>query len=202
MREKVIPYARIHPVTMRHIRKIGGFDSYLKTAVWTSTKRKQGRIKLVGHLQGATGRPLDVYCGWQPKRDNLRHEVKGTDFCMLYPEAEFVRGYDVCSLLPDIEMTIGENSYYVEIDCGTLNRRKVEKRWKKYALCDRTILVVCVGNKEKGIDVNKRSQDIIAWSSSIYDKAVFTTLDYVSQDPFGKVWWDAETGTARALQTP
>lgn len=207
-RLRILQFARQHPLTVRQIEQIGAFGTYARAAVWTHAKRKQGLLTHRGTIRNdhGNGRGLDVYCnGWMPKADNLRHEIKGTDFCLLYPQATFRRGYQVGPFRPDIEMELNGQLYLIEIDCASLTRTQVQKRWARYRKFDAdtgTILIVAVSNPRRGIDSTERMQELIRWSESMYGIASFTTLEALQADPYGAVLWDAEEGRYRALKRP
>ena len=208
MKEHVIAFAKNHPLTIEQIKQLAGFTTRNQAAVWTAQMRKQDRLTYVGSLKNGIGRPLDVLCnGWQPKLDNLRHEIKGTAFCIAYYFALlafgitplFRRGYYVGEFRPDIEMVIGDTTYLIEIDCGTMTKPQVKRRWQKYKKCEDTILIVAVSNPLRAIDSNERIQELIRWSPDLYEKAVFTTLEHLVSDPLGAVYWDAEESRNRSL---
>lgn len=202
----VLKSARQHPVTVRQIQRIGEFETYNQAAVWANKKRNQGLLTHVGTIPNecGTGRSIDVYCnGWQPKRDNLRHEVKGTDFCLLYPQATFRRGYHVGDLRPDIEMELDGHLYLIEIDCGTMTKAKVLKRWQRYKKRDDiTVFIIAVGNPLRGIESDERLKELIRWSGSMYGIACFVRFEDIIADPYGPVLWDAEEKRFRALKKP
>jgi hypothetical protein len=206
LRQNVLRYARQHPVTVRQIQHLGGFDKYAQAAVWTYTKRGQEILTHIGTMKNdcQTGRSVDVYCnGWQPKKDNLRHEVRGTDFCLLYPDATFRRGYHVGEFRPDVEMELNGQLYLIEIDCGSMTRPQVQRRWQKYRKVETgTVLIVAVSNPRRGIDSAERFQELVRWSESMYGIACFTTLERLQADPFGPVLWDAEEQRWRAFKSP
>lgn len=197
---------RNHPSDIHHIQQIGGFDSYQQAAAWTKANRE-----VLNHIgtcpnDRGTGRSIDMFCsGWQPKRDNLRHERKATTFCCLYGDAVFRRGYYVGPFRPDVEMELNDHLYLIEIDCGTMPRPRVLKRWTRYRKFDAdtgTVLVVAVSNPRRGIDSAERMQELIRWSESMYGIACFTTLEMLQADPYGPVLWDAEEGRYRSLKRP
>lgn len=208
LRQNVLRFARQHPLTIKQIQELGEFETYARAAVWTHTKREQDLLKHVGTYRNdfGTGRGSDVYCnGWQPKKDNLRHEVKGTEFCLLFPNGTFRRGYHVGSFRPDVEMELNGHSYLTEIDCGSLTKSQVQRRWARYRKFDPeagTVLIVAVSNPRRGIDSTERFQELVRWSGSMYGIACFTTLESLQADPFGPVLWDAEEQRWRAIKRP
>jgi hypothetical protein len=135
-----------------------------------------------------------VYCnGWEPNSKNLFHELMLTDFLMLYPWDSLVRGYDVDEKLKqDAAGKLFGNWFDVEQDCGTMNKKKILKRWKKYIESENTVLVN-VATKRR--NPKARMEQLMEWTKMIPEVAPlfrFTTRDAVMTDPFGEVWLDCE----------
>lgn len=198
-------------MTVDLAHRLGYYGSYSAAAAQFAQmrSRKTDRLRHVGQaiLSGKkTGRPVDVYCnGWLPKVTNLRHEMKQSEFCLLgYPEADHMRGYDLHPLLPDAIMTLGPTRFFVEMDCGTMDRKKVQARWQKYTDADDAgafedvILVVTAPRMQ---DPAERLEQLFAWSEGIGHIAYFSTLEEVLLEPYGDVWTDIE-GTGFSLEKP
>lgn len=189
-------------MTVDLAHRLGYYRSYSAAASQFAHMRcrKTDRLRYIDHaiLSGKkTGRPVDVYCnGWQPKVTNLRHEVKLSEFCLLgYPEADHQRGYDLHPLLPDAIMTLGATRFFIEMDCGTMDRKKVQARWQKYIDADDAGTfedVVLVVTAPRIQDPAERLSQLFAWSEGISHLAYFSTLEEVLLEPYGDVWTDCE----------
>lgn len=214
MRESIIRLNYQNPMDVEHIQRYGGFASYHDAAVWTSEMRQQGVMRYVCSWNTGRGRPRDVLCGgWTPKQDNVRHELKATDVCLAFWWAlrqigltpTFKRGYHVGEFRPDIEMTVCGVTYLIEIDCGTMTRPQIQRRWRRYRKFDPdtgVVIIVAVSNQRKGIDSKERIMDLMEWSKDIHSVALYTTHELLCESPLGLSLWDAESQVMRMLDVP
>ena len=130
------------------------------------------------------GRPESVFCnGWRPKYDQLRHEVKLTDFLLLYTPDELVRGWYVDrTIRPDAQMLLEEQKYYVELDTGHMSMGQIKRRQVVYRdVTDHLVLYVTLGTQ-------RRVKSLIQASQLIDKIGLFTTLDEAMADPSGAIW--------------
>jgi len=150
-------------------------------------------------LQGDdNGRPATVYSnGWKVSPHLLFHEVKLTDFLLLYPFAKkLVRGPTVDTRIrPDAEMTIGKKRFFVELDTGEETHRQVRAKWSRNYRHVRpglqTDFLLVVTLKSDRID------ELIRNAKQVSQLALFTSLAEVQADPFGKVWTAVDGQKAR-----
>ncbi len=144
-------------------------------------------------LDGAS-RPRDVYCnGWKPKDSTLRHEILLTDVLMAMNDIEVRRGYEVDKdVQPDAEIWIGKRHFYMEMDTGTMSHWHVKRKWAKRYMrviqrvregSPEFLLVVCV--------TERRLKGLVERSEPVKDIALYSTVERVMSDPWGKVWLDA-----------
>ncbi len=131
------------------------------------------------------GPPEIAYCNsWKPKSDQLRHEVLLTDLLLSYPSADVVRGWKVDQRLrPDAEMTLDGRKFYVELDTGHLNHRRVSDRLRNYQGVKDYLLFVTLSER--------RLPRLIADAQSVREIALFATLDAIMREPRGMIWIDA-----------
>jgi hypothetical protein len=137
------------------------------------------------------GRPQDVYCnGWRPKEDNLKHEVMLTEFLLPFmPAAEIVRGpYCDRKILADAELTFGDHKFYIEMDTGTVDHKRQQKRWAKcYSHVGDYLLVVTSSTT--------RMKNLIRNAAAVHSIALFTTFAQACEHPFGEIWTDCHDQT-------
>ena len=156
-------------------------------------ERKYDRLIPIGQtMLNRTGRPTDVFFNgkWTIKQDNLRHEVKITDY-QLAMGGDFVRGPNTGELLADFV----QDGMLGEMDCGTMSKQKVIERWMKYESHQGPILVVVAPLKQPA---RERVLDLINWAEEagdFNDKAYYTALDAVVKEPQGAVWIDCSSRT-------
>ena len=138
----------------------------------------------MGLTRGVSGRPETAYCNaWQPRSNQLTHDVLLTDFLLCYPLAEIVRGWQVDSRIrPDAEMTVAGQKFFVELDTGEQTYRQIRHRQRAYAAVRDLLLYVTVSET--------RLAGLMRHSSAVESIALFTTLDRVMRDPRGEVWVD------------
>lgn len=147
-------------------------------------------------------RPLDVYCnGWQPQPAKLRHEKLLTDMLLAMGDIEICRGYEVNSdVEPDAELWINGRHFYVEMDTGTMSHWHLKRKWiKRYS---RVIERVRTGSKEFLLVVcvtERRLKGLIERSEPVREIALYSTVERVMNNPWGKVWLDGN-GNEGALR--
>lgn len=134
-----------------------------------------------------TGRPEHVQ-GRQCPQDQIEHEVRVTDFALLYPDARAQRGDVVNRAHPDLTLTIGGRRCYVEVDNSQkMTARQMRDKWERYGRIpdDEFILVVC---RTAG-----RMERLRAGAEPVKDSALFTTFDRLRA---GLPWVDWYGNTA------
>lgn len=187
IRQGLIDLAWDNPINLDTVFENGDFPTRKAAAVWLNRQEESGDLKSVGLMKDAQGRKvMKVFCnGWNPKDDNLRHEVVGTQIRLLFQDFRFIRGYRVTDCLCDMLMTDGDHTYEIEIDCGTMKQRQVRWRWKKHK-CQRDILVI---TSPKSADAESRLNRLVDWSDELGERAFFTTLDRLkTHGPHARVW--------------
>lgn len=162
------------------------FPSKAKAYQTIAKLRKRRIIKYVGSAQiGAEGRPRDVfYNGRPPESDRLVHEYHLTTFCLLFPDADWKRLLDTDrTYRPDAEMRrpTSEQRHFVELHTGQVrNQERIRERFRCYENCPHEVLWVCLADR----DMQKLAG--ICDQEHMY----FSTLDRVTEAPFGSVWMD------------
>ena len=175
----------IHPMTADQLVRYGYFptrkNALRRMLKLVRTKRIRQCPPVLLHKQG---RPENVYCRWQPKHDNLRHEVLLTEFLLPFKDAQIVRGYDVRhDLRPDAVMTLFGQEYLVEMDTGSMSYRDIlRKRFSKYEQFGGIVLWVCL--------TETRKEGLRSRAERVRHNALFTTLFAHLTEPFGGVWID------------
>lgn len=174
-----------HAMTIAQLVEIGLFPSAKVAQRRMRTLVRRKKVKLCGMAQlNDRGRPHYVYARWNPKQDNLRHEVLLTEFLIPFFGAKIVRGYETDrTLRPDAEVTINGNKYLIEQDCGTMSYHDIlHKRFKKYEGYEGIVLWVTL--------TDARMDGLRRRAERVKDSALFTTLTASLTEPFGGVWID------------
>lgn len=193
------------PICVQHALALGTDTSYSAAAerFLRLRNRKNDRLIHIGQAQlNRTGRPADVYYNGEQKwkKDNLRHEIKISDYQIAFPEHEFLRGTETGARKEDFIQIVNGVRLSGELDCNTMPKKKVIERWMKYADYDGKILVVVAPKYGWAKD---RIIDLINWAEEagdFNDKAYYVPLDSILKDPKGKLWIDC-TSHAYSLET-
>ena len=185
--EVIFDLLDIHPMTIDQIVRQGLFPTKKNAARRMLRHVRQKKVKQCGTvLLHNKGRPENVYCRWNPKLDNLRHEVILTEFLLAYKHAQVVRGYEIQNdLYPDAVMTLSGQEYLVELDTGSMNYKDImRKRNKKYETFEGIVLWVAL--------TEARKEGLRRRAESVKHNALFTTLLEHLQNPHGSIWTDYE----------
>jgi hypothetical protein len=175
----------MHPVTAAMLVRIGWFPNKDKALRRLNRLVERGRIRFVGTVRRKSGRPEHIFSRWQPKADDLLHEVELTDLCLRLDAAKILRGPQVTDLTvrPDAEVWINDRLYYAELDRGTMGYgRIVGERFRKYEGCPHLSLWVC--------STEARREGLRSRSERIRHTALFTTLAQALASPHERVWID------------
>lgn len=181
-----------HPVTAALLVAHGWFSTANKARARLRRLAQRGRARRVGTLDGAAGgRPEHVYCRWRPRPETLVHEIELTEVCLKLDARTLRRGPAVIDreVRPDAEAEIGGETYYVELDRGTMGRSQLARRFRLYADCPHFSLWVC--------STPARRDALRAMAAPLRRTALFTTLDEARRGPHTAVWWDASGGCVR-----
>lgn len=189
---RVIWLSGQHPVTAAILVRLGWFPNRHKASKRLRRLTARGRVRLVGTVNGKTGRPEHVFCRWHPKPDQLRHEVELTELCLRLDAGVIRRGPHVTDrqVLPDAEIGINGAVYYLELDRGTMRRRQIEQRFRKYEACPHFVLWVC--------STAARRDALLMRAAGLRHTALFTTFAEALAAPHGEIWLDF-AGTRVAL---
>ncbi len=188
MRQFLLELVEENPIDVSITHEVCGSVSQRATGAWMARQEAAGTLKLVGLAKDANGsRRVRVFCnGWNPKEDNLNHELIGTRIRLLYLKYEFVRGHRVGEYYADMRMQDDRYVWDFEIDCGTMKRKRVESRWRKYCDCTHDVLIVAAPRKG---NPEARLRQLMSWSQDIKDIAFFTTLERLkAHGPYARVW--------------
>lgn len=182
--------ARFTATTAQLVRFFPGrtLPTRLRTANrWLRRQRARRRVRLVGTVQRReTGRPEHAY-GRRCPPDEIEHEVRVTDFALLYPDAPAWRGDAVGTARPDLTIELRGWRCYVEVDNSQkMTARQMADKWRRYGPlpADAFILVVC--------RTAARMERLRAGAGPVKDWALFTTFDRLRA---GLPWSDASGDT-------
>lgn len=186
----------VHPVTAEQLVRIGLFPT-VKIAQRRLIKlvQKKKIWQLGTALMNDRGRPCNVYSRARFKVDNLRHEVLLTEFLLAFLDGDIVRGYDLHEKQrPDAKFTSDGKTYFVELDCGTMNYQHIiSKRFRKYEDYEGLVLWVAL--------TDVRKEGLRSRASIVSHNALFTTLNASLMNPYGGVWQDYE-GNITSVEKP
>jgi hypothetical protein len=180
-----------HPVTAGILAALGWFPSRAKARKRLARLAARGRIRLVGTVSRAPGRPEHVYCrGWRPKADSLLHEVELTEFCLGLDAARIDRGPHATdpAVRPDAEVRIYGRVYYLEWDRGSMGYAQIVRRFRAYAGCPHLVLWVC--------PTAERREGLRSRAADLRSTALFTTAAEALASPHGPIWLDYHGGRA------
>jgi hypothetical protein len=134
-----------------------------------------------------TGRPEIVY-GRRCSANTLEHEIRVTDFALLFPDCRIVRDAKAGRTEADALMIRDGERCYVEIDnSGKMTAKQMEAKWKRYADVEGFILVVAVS--ESRMERLRRGAELVK------NVALFTTFDRL-RSGMAEPWIDWHGRTA------
>jgi hypothetical protein len=173
-----------HPVTAAMLVSLGLFASKRRALRRLNRLVTCGRIRLVGTVSRAKGRPEHVYCRWRPKVDDLVHEIELTALCLRLDAEKIDRGPHVTdqTIRPDAEVWINGQVYYLELDRGTMGYVQVERRFHLYESFADFVLWVC--------STTDRREGLRARAKRLRPCALFTTFAEALSDPHRPIWLD------------
>src|SRR5262245_28426370 len=134
-----------HPVTAGMLVALGWFPTPAKARKRLRRLVAKQRIRPVGTVVRRASHPEHVYARWQPKHDDLLHEVELTDLCLRLDAGSIVRGPHVTDtrIRPDAALSIRGQCYYLELDRGTMGYAQMSGRFKLYEGFAHFVLWVC-----------------------------------------------------------
>ncbi|HYH66807.1 MAG TPA: replication-relaxation family protein [Urbifossiella sp.] len=182
--ERIVWLLTAHPVTAGMLVALGWFPTRAKAVKRLRRLAARRRVRFVGTVCRAPGRPEHVFCRWQPKADNLLHEVELTDLCFRLDAARILRGPHVTDtrIRPDAEVWINGRLYYLEHDRGTMAYPQVAGRFRLYEGFPHFVLWVC--------STEERRDGLRARAEPLRPCALFTTFHEASRSPHEPVWLD------------
>ena len=182
----------LHPVTAAMLVSLGWFPTKQKALRRLGRLVERRRVRVVGTVSRKPGRPEHVYCRWQPKSDDLEHEVELTELCLRLDAATISRGPQTTDhdIRPDAEAWINGQVYYLELDCGTMGYAQIARRFRLYETFPQFVLWVC--------PTPERRDGLRTRAGAIRSAALFTTLPEALADPHSAIWLDYQ-GTRIAL---
>jgi len=181
-----------HPVTAGTLLGLGWFPTRKKARERLLLLMKRGEVRRVGIVRRPRRPAEDVYCRWQPKSDQLLHEMDLTEVCLRMSAARILRGPDIQdrAVRPDAEVWIKGRLFYVELDRGTMREGQIEARAALYAGCRCLALWVCANEG--------RLSEVRTWMKAVPCDALFTTFAEAAADPHAPIWQDFD-GSRLAL---
>src|SRR5579884_735491 len=188
--ERICWLLSLHPVTAAMLADLRWFPSKHKSRKRLRRLEAQRRIRLVGTVCRKFGRPEHVYCRWQPKSNQLLHEVELTEVCFRLDAGTILRGPLVAGQVvrPDAELHIRGQVYYLELDRGTMSRGQIARRFARYEGCRHFVLWVCSSRE--------RLEALRSGAERIRGVALFTTMAQALAAPHGDIWIDFQGGRA------
>lgn len=137
--------------------------------------RKKGVITCLDKpIRLSDGRPNDLYCGWNVKQDNFKHEYYLTRFAMCY-RGEWERNIRR-DPFPDGILRLGGEVYHIELHTGQMRGEKAQERFFAYE-CE-TVLWVAL---------DQTGHDYLLSLAPTTNHWV-SQLEIIQSDPFGWVW--------------
>lgn len=107
-------------------------------------RRKRSGVRVVGLVQQRwTGRPSHLCARFFCRPKEAFHEYVKTELRLLFPHP-FRPGSRTADTEPDGWVTIDGQDLAVEVDCGTMSRRQMQAKWRRYETEERDLLVVTV----------------------------------------------------------
>jgi hypothetical protein len=182
--ERIMWLLAMHPVTAGMLVVLGWFSTRAKALKRLRRLVAKGRVRFVGTVCRAPGRPEHVYCRWQPKADNLLHEIELTDLCFRLDAGRILRGPHVTDarIRPDAEVWINGHLYYLEHDRGTMAYAQVAGRFRLYEGFPHFVLWVC--------STEERRDGLRVRAEALRHCALFTTFREASRSPHDSIWLD------------
>lgn len=149
-------------------------------------QRKRRRISVVGIVQRRdTGRPELAY-GRRCPSDQLEHEIRVTDFALLFPKCRIVRDANVGRTVADGLMMLDGRRLFIEIDnSGKMNVRQLEAKWRRYSEAGGKFNVLVVAVTEGRMQRIRRGAELMK------NVAFFTTFDRL-RSGMAEPWLDFE----------
>lgn len=181
-----------HPVTAGMLVSLGWFPTRAKAVKRLRRLVAKRRIRCVGTVSRKLGRPEHVFCKWQPKSNDLLHEVELTDLCFRLDAARIFRGPHATDdrIRPDAEVWINGQPYYLELDRDTMGYAQMAGRFRLYEGLPHFVLWVCP-TPERRDGLRRRAE-------ALRSCALFTTFAEAVASPHGPVWLDV-TGSRAVL---
>lgn len=131
-----------------------------------------------------TGRPENQYARFAIRPKEAFHEYLLTEIRLHFLRYPFRRVGRASETEPDGCVTIDGEDCWVEADAGTMDRKQMQAKWRRYEGSTGDILVVTVSEG--------RMQRLRAEAETVRDRALFTTLKRLRE---GKPWVDYEGNT-------
>jgi hypothetical protein len=173
-----------HPATAAMLVALGWFPTKGKALRRLRRLVERKKVRLVGTVSRKPGRPEHVFCRWRPKPDQLLHEVELTELCLRLHAGRILRGPQLegSDLRPDAELEINGDTYFLELDRGSMGLRQLRGRFRTYEGAGRLVLWVCP--TQERLDGLRRQADAIG------RLALFATFAEAVADPHRPIWID------------
>jgi hypothetical protein len=182
--ERIVWLLTMHPVTAAMLVAIGWFPTRAKAHKRLRRLTAKGRIRFVGTVCRAPGRPEFVFCRWPVKEDNLMHEIELTELCLRIDAGKILRGPHVTDdrIRPDAEVWINDQLYYLEHDRGTMGYAQIAGRFRLYEGIPHFVLWVC--------STPERRDGLRTRAEGVRHCALFTTFAEAVISPHAAIWSD------------
>jgi hypothetical protein len=181
---RVLRLLSAHPATAAMLASLGWFSTTGKALKRLRRLVARKKVRLVGTVSRKIGRPEHVYCRWRPKPDQLLHEVELTELCLRLHAGRILRGPQLegSDLRPDAEVVINGDTYFLELDRGSMGYRQLRGRFRRYEGAGYLVLWVC--------PTAERRDGLRGQADGISRLALFATFAEAVADPHRPIWID------------
>jgi len=173
-----------HPVTASMLVRLGLFPTTKKALKRLNRLVARRKIRRIGTICRRVGRPEHVYCRWCSSATQLVHEIELTELCFRVDAGSIVRGPHVTDarVRPDAELQIDGQTYYLELDRGTMSHAQIAGRFQLYEGCPHFSLWVC--------STSDRMETLRKRAEMIRRTALFTTYAQAMASAHSAIWMD------------
>lgn len=91
---------------------------------------RKGKIRCLGRVVNKNGQEVKLY--FTRSEGKAQHEYELTEVLLSIRATKFVRGYGIHELKPDAIVTIGSDTYFLELDRGTEGYGEMYEQVKAY----------------------------------------------------------------------
>jgi hypothetical protein len=133
---RAIDFLAVHPASAAQLVAAAIYPSEKKARERLLRLDRKGKIRCAGRVANRWGQEVKLYATGPVGKP--QHEYELTEVLLRIQATEVVRGYGIHELNPDAIITIGPDSYFLELDRGTEGYREMYEQVKAYG--DNTVL--------------------------------------------------------------